>query len=1171
MTGKEYKLAVRIAGVVDKSFNTSLVAASGTLRKTALAVDKDLARLDKGFNKVIGLGIKLGAVAGTASVAVAAAMADCTKEASKFEHQMADVVKYVNGLADGAGRASNALALDKDGGIINGKTYAENYREAKEALLDLSMEIPKTAEELTELAAAAGQSGYGIADLFQKGQDGKISGFLRDAAVMGTAMDISASQAGDWAAKWEKAFKMTHGEIMVLADQINYLGANSATTAAEIAQVVNDAASLGQVAGIDVSTTAALADAMLATGVGSDKVATSVKRTITNLSKGTSATKAMKEQWEELGFTADGVARAMQEDSIGTLNEVFTAIGNLPDYKQVAALSTLFGQWAIEGNAKVVGNMKVFQDALDMVGDPGKYAGSMEREFAIKAGTSENIDLMVGNAFRAMKIRVGDSFLPMKKEIGQGLVGVIDGATSQVTDALDRVNREGGLGKWMEDAGTQFPTFQRKFKKYAQPVLSGFMGFGGWVIKHGKGIVSVLAGVSAALASYKAVSMASHGINALLSLGSLNPVTKGILAFVGAIGAVSGVLAAYKQHEQELVDASLASHFGGIALSMEELQLAAEHIITSGSFGGVRKALDEFGSLEGISAAMQEAVSEIDKANWKVSIGMELTEDEAGAYKEAISSYVESAQEYAQQSQYAVSLNLQVAFPEDGSGDIAAKVNQFYQDKYDDLSALGAQLNDAVTDAFNDGLLDIRETKVIADIQRQMASIEESLATGEFDAQLSVLGMEYAGGGGLTADSFQNLQEELADQLAEASAAYQQSYVKNYAAIKAAYEAGDYLNDAEYKEALESLQGQYLENVGAAQARAVNFQLETIMGQYADELGPATEAYMQKAQETMESYMDPGEKGWMERPAALWMGMVGEFEESGLDKTTSKAIGQLLEAMQPSIEQMQAIKQQYEDMGREVPESIIKGLSDFALLDTLAQAGVDAGSVGSVLGEQLVESGYYDSFYKEIMEELGRQGYFVPDEVVEGVSNAAAVATAESITAAAEANVRPAVEGMYAWSQEAIDEYYARGFEATADVAITLNPVMQYRATAPPPLPGLNGLSIDRNADGGIIRNKELSWLAEEGPEAVIPLDGSRNAISLWEKAGQLLGMGSAFDGIDLDGGNSAPSIEYKPTLNFYGDAPSKDDLADALELSQDKFDRMMDRYFKTRARVSFG
>ena len=125
-----------------------------------------------------------------------------------------------------------------------------------DAILELSTQIPMTAEDLTRLAAAAGQSGKSISDLIQYDDEGNISGFLKDVAMMGTAMDISADQAGDWAAKWEKAFGINHDQVMVVSDQINYLGANSATTAAEIAQVVNETAGLGQVAGMDVASTA---------------------------------------------------------------------------------------------------------------------------------------------------------------------------------------------------------------------------------------------------------------------------------------------------------------------------------------------------------------------------------------------------------------------------------------------------------------------------------------------------------------------------------------------------------------------------------------------------------------------------------------------------------------------------------------------------------------------------------------------------------------------------------------------------------------------------------------------------------------------------------------------------------------------------------------------------
>ena len=56
----------------------------------------------------------------------------------------------------------------------------------------------------------------------------------------------------------------------------------------------------------------------------------------------------------------------------------------------------------------------------------------------------------------------------------------------------------------------------------------------------------------------------------------------------------------------------------------------------------------------------------------------------------------------------------------------------------------------------------------------------------------------------------------------------------------------------------------------------------------------------------------------------------------------------------------------------------------------------------------------------------------------------------------------------------------------------------------------IHGGSAAGNAAGGIIRNKSLSWLAEEGyPEAVIPLNPARRnkAVDLWEETGELLGI----------------------------------------------------------------
>ena len=468
---KTLELSIKIAGKVDKSLINAINAAQS-----------NVSSLSTTLSKVGTVGL---AAMGTLATGTVAALAKCTDAAKDFESQMGDVVKYVEGLADANGEVSAQLAG-------NGKTYAENYAAMSDAILDLSTQIPMTAEELTRLAAAAGQSGKGISDLIQKDAAGNIGGFLKDVAMMGTAMDISAEQAGDWAAKWEQAFKMDHGEIMVLADQINYLGANSATTAAEIAAAVNSAASLGQIGGISVSTTAALADAMLATGVSSDRVGTSIKRMVTNFSKGSAATKQQKELWKDLGFTAEGVAKSMQEDSVGTLNSIFNAIKSLPEERQVSALSTLFGQWAIEGGAKIVNNLDVYQKALDMVNNPSLYTGSMEREFIIKASTSEAIDSMMANAFQAMKIDVGTAFLPAKKEISVALI-----------DFMNQLRSMPELGEIAQQLATLFSQGVSGAAEALENAMPAIQKFLDYLVNNGPQVLSLLGKLAAAFTAMK--------------------------------------------------------------------------------------------------------------------------------------------------------------------------------------------------------------------------------------------------------------------------------------------------------------------------------------------------------------------------------------------------------------------------------------------------------------------------------------------------------------------------------------------------------------------------------------------------------------------------------------------------------------------------------------------
>ena len=398
---QELELSILIGGHVDNSLAQAVKLANTQIGSIANGASKFAENIAK------------GAVA--AAGGIAAAVVDTTKESVSFESEMLDVTKYVSGLTDD-----------------RGKVIRSNYEEMSKDILDLSTDIPYTAEELTRLAAAAGQSGKSMDDLIS-------DGFLRDVAEMGTAMDISADQAGDWAAKWEVAFDINHDQVMELADQINYLGAHYATTAAEIAQTVNDTGSLGQIAGMDVASTAALSTALLAMGVDSGKVATSIRRMYTNLSMGSKATDAQAAAFEQLGFTAEQFAKDMQTDAPAAIKSLFTAIGSQPKDKQVGYLKTLLGQWAIESGAKLTGNLDLFIKTLDDVGDASKYNGSMYKEFLLKCETSESVLTMLSNAWRAVRIEVGNNFLPILKDVAGFGIEKINDFRAALPDITARV------------------------------------------------------------------------------------------------------------------------------------------------------------------------------------------------------------------------------------------------------------------------------------------------------------------------------------------------------------------------------------------------------------------------------------------------------------------------------------------------------------------------------------------------------------------------------------------------------------------------------------------------------------------------------------------------------------------------------------------------------------
>lgn len=549
----ELELAIKIAGKVDPSLQAAISAAQ-----------KQVSTLSATLGTVGRVGL---AVMGVGLAATVKGIADCTKEAEKFESQMAPVTRYVDGLADSLGNVSDETAA-------NGKTFKQNRDELARYIQDLSTEIPRDTEQLTQISSALGQSGIGVDEQIN-------TSILRDTAKAATAMDLDDQTAGNYMAKWQVAFtkrdadgnteQFSHDDVMELMDQINYLAAHNATTAPEVAQSVNQAASFGQIAGIDPAATAAIATAMQATGVATDRVGTSITRIYTNLSKGENATKKQKEMLEELGFTAEGVAKSLttRGQGVSTLRSIFGAINEMPDERKVAALSTLFGQWAIEGGAKIVNNLPLLDKTLAEVQDKEAYTGSMEREFIINASTSESVSMMTSNAKTALMQDIGEQFLPVKKQFSLLAIDVMNGIRHNLPELQT-------LAGTLADIATKGVTALGDALQSAMPYIQQGLDY---LNQNGEKVAKILAGVAGAFA---AMSIAPQAEMAVRGVGGL------VKGGAGLLGSAINVMAGNPTGtgKQSIGSALLGRITGGVANAGSAVTNAQNFVTATGNTNG---------------------------------------------------------------------------------------------------------------------------------------------------------------------------------------------------------------------------------------------------------------------------------------------------------------------------------------------------------------------------------------------------------------------------------------------------------------------------------------------------------------------------------------------------------------------------------------------------------
>jgi len=400
--------------MADKFQLKALITGVDKLSPTLAGVRKNISTFRKNLEST-GLG-KIGWSDIITGGAMAAPFIAGARAAIDFESQMADVRK-----------------------VVNFDTPTQ-FKEMGDDIGRLSERLPMAATDIAKIVAAGGQSGIARDELL---------GFAEAAVKMGIAFDQTADESGDMMAKWRTAFRMNQGEVVALADRINYLGNTGPATTKQISGIVTEVGALGEVAGLSSAQIAAIGATMAGVGVKQDVAATGIKNFMLAMTKGTAATKSQAQAYKSLRLDSKTVAENMQKDAQGTMLDLLKRIGQVNAAKRPALLAELFGTESIGAITPLLTNLELLRGNLEKVSDAQQFAGSMEQEYSSRAATTANNLQLLHNGVNSAARAIGNALLP-------GINAVLDKLRPWISQVAQMISDNPQLVRGIVIAGTAF-------------------------------------------------------------------------------------------------------------------------------------------------------------------------------------------------------------------------------------------------------------------------------------------------------------------------------------------------------------------------------------------------------------------------------------------------------------------------------------------------------------------------------------------------------------------------------------------------------------------------------------------------------------------------------------------------------------------------------------------
>lgn len=1108
---KEYELALKIVGLMDASVGTTCNLTKKQIRSLAREA-AEANRTQVSFVNAMG----------KAGPGIDAAW----EGAKRAVMTTAEAMLAAGAAVTAIGAASVGVGKEFEAAMSSWAATAdateEDYGKARAAAMEMGRSTSKTATESAQALEYMALAGWDV-----EASIAGLPGVLR----LSEATGLDLARTSDLVTDSMSALGVEIGGLEGYLDVAAKANNKSNQTAEQLMEAYLGVGGTMKNLGIPIQESATALGVLANRGIKGSEAGNALNAVMINLTTGTGQAGKMMGKLGISAFDSEGKFIGLSD----TLREVNTALAGLNEEERNAALAAIGGKQHVDAlndllsglNTTVADGVTEWESLEKELYNAG---GALEQMAAVKLDNLEGDMAILQSALQDSGIRIYDSLQEPLREATQYGTQMVYDFSENVVDGLE----------------TMVPTIRRTMletKAAVEEFAGPFLKVGGWMLDHPDVIAGGLAAIGTTVTTLKVaqtITTTAQAMNALRVAMMSNPVTAAIGIAAMAGGAIVGIGTKMKIANAELRRQNLAEHFGEINLSLEELGYVANQIIDNGSLGKLSTAMDELGKVKELARDISESQTALEKLNWKIGMGFELSEADLGEYGSQIDAFIQNSIALGEQQQYAMNLNLQILTDDDADGQsIINQFNSFYDGLNAELRGYGEQLGEVYAEGMKDGVLSMDEVEAIQELQGKMADITAKLSSSQFEAKMETIGIRY-GGGELDAETFQNMQMEIQGQVDEACANLEESLTMNIAGAKLQLEEGA-IDAGQYEAMVNEFRENYLEQVGEIQLKASGFQTDTLYQQYDEELAQALPALTEHVNETMRNYFENAQFGG--NADMSYNAFMSGFSD-GLSRDARDALGELWEDMAPDLERLEGIKEEYLAAGKEIPEALASAIADMSAVGVIAESET---ALWSYIGANALGN----EGYQETLQAMQEAGYAMPKEVAAGIS--------ENIGA-----IQTEIDRMHSQT----DSYLRTKF-LQFDIASKVN--LSFHVTGEGGNGSIRRLPSALHASGGIFDQPHIGIFAESGPEAFIPIDRSERSVSIWEQTGKELGLlggsGSSGDVIANTDRNEM-SIVYSPTYQINGS--DEETVRRATSDDYERFEGFMERYQRTRQRLEY-